>query len=530
VYAGLCGGDQVLTPFVRSSLLAVVTALATPSCGNGGSASPGPGAGGAGSGGNGGASGSRTNGGSPAASGGKAGAGAAAGELAGGGSGVEGGGTAALPAGGSAGANNAAAGGNPDPGAGGGAGGTTGGTGPAAGAGGSSGASGGGAQKGPWTPAFETITLSSRFYSEGADIGDIDNDGVLDLLAGPVWYKGPEFMPGGELFSPPELERDQYAVFFLAFLDDLDGDGYLDVLGVGDAGGGNGSGNPNSHWYKNPGAQGGTWTKQTLYQGLVSNESPAYLDLVGDERRELVFMTERKLGYAQPGATPADPWTFTAVSGTTMFGTPYVHGLGVGDVDGDGRKDIVERSGWWKQPATLGGAWERHEVDFGAPLANSRPNNWGGAQMHVFDVDGDGDSDVVTSLAAHAYGLVWHEQQDALDTFEAHTILPTAAGSENLSQLHALSVADINGDGLLDLVTGKRYYAHPSTNPDPGTEDSPEIRWFELTRNGASATFTSRTIHAASGVGCNFTIRDVDGNGRPDVFIANKHGAFLHRQ
>jgi hypothetical protein len=481
-------------------------------------------------GGTGGASGSRTDGGSPAASGGKAGAGAAAGGLAGGGNGVEGGGTAALPAGGSAGANNAAAGGNPEPGAGGGAGGTTGGTGPAAGAGGSSGASGGTAQKGPWTPAFETTTLSSRFYSEGADIGDIDNDGVLDLLAGPVWYKGPEFMPGGELFSPPELERDQYAVFFLAFLDDLDGDGYLDVLGVGDAGGGNGSGNPNSHWYKNPGAQGGSWTKQTLYQGLVSNESPAYVDLVGDERRELVFMTDRQLGYAQPGATPADPWTFTAVSGTTMFGTPYVHGLGVGDVDGDGRKDIVERSGWWKQPATLGGAWERHEVDFGAPLGNSRPNNWGGAQMHVFDVDGDGDSDVITSLAAHAYGLVWHEQQDALDTFEAHTILPTTAGSENLSQLHALSVADINGDGLLDLVTGKRYYAHPSTNPDPGTEDSPEIRWFELTRSGASATFTSRTIHAASGVGCNFTIRDVDGNGRPDVFIANKHGVFLHRQ
>jgi hypothetical protein len=395
----------------------------------------------------------------------------------------------------------------------------------------SGGAAGGAAPSSAWTPVFKTSELSSDFYSEGADIGDIDKDGVLDLVAGPVWYKGPAFQRGGELFAPPDLTRDQYSVFFLMFLDDLDGDGYLDVLGIGDAGGGNGSGNPNSHWYKNPGAQaGGTWTKSTLYSGLVSNESPAYVDLVGDQRKELVFMTNRQLGYASPGATPTAPWTFTAISGNVMFGTPYVHGLGVGDVDGDGAKDIVERSGWWKQPATLGGAWERHEVDFGAQLGNSRPNNWGGAQIQVFDVDGDGDSDVVTSLAAHGYGLAWHEQTDDSDTFEPHEILPTTAGATNLSQLHALSIADLNGDGLLDLVTGKRYYAHPSNNADPGTEDPPEIRWFELKRSADSVTFTSHTIHAASGVGCNFTVRDVDGDGRPDAFIANKHGVFLHRQ
>lgn len=402
---------------------------------------------------------------------------------------------------------------------------------PVGGAGGSAGAGGGASPKGAWTPTFETTALSSDFYSEGAGIGDIDQDGVLDLVAGPVWYKGPDFQRGGELFAPPELSRDQYSVFFLTFLDDLDGDGYLDVIGIGDAGGGNGSGNPNSHWYKNPGARaGGAWTKSVMYDGLVSNESPAYIDVVGDERKELIFMTNRQLGYATPGATAATPWTFTSISGPTEFGTPYVHGLGIGDIDGDGLNDIVERSGWWKQPAAQGGAWERHEVDFGAPLGNSRPNNWGGAQMQVFDVDADGDADVITSLTGHGYGLVWHEQTDDPDSFEPHEILPAAAGVGNLSQLHATALADINGDGLLDLVTGKRYYAHPSNNADPGTEDPPEIRWFELVRSAGSASFTSHVIHSASGVGCNFTIADVDGNGRLDVFVANKHGVFLHRQ
>jgi hypothetical protein len=148
--------------------------------------------------------------------------------------------------------------------------------------------------------------------------------------------------------------------------------------------------------------------------------------------------------------------------------------------------------------------------------------------MAVLDVDGDGDGDVVSALAAHQYGLSWFEQVDATH-FTAHEILPPSATGMSFSQQHALSVGDLNGDGLPDIVTGKRYYAHPSTNADPGSTDPPVLYWFELSR-GPSAGFTPHLIHSDSGAGCNFAVRDVTGDGKLDIFVSNKRGTFLHTQ
>ena len=151
--------------------------------------------------------------------------------------------------------------------------------------------------------------------------------------------------------------------------------------------------------------------------------------------------------------------------------------------------------------------------------------------MAVYDVDGDGDADVVSALAAHQYGLAWFEQRPGqTPAFVGHEILPTAASSENVSQLHALISVDINGDGLLDIVTGKRFYAHPSRSPDPGTRDPAKLLWFELKRDANGAHFVQHVVHADSGAGCSFAARDVNGDGKVDIFTTNKRGTFLHLQ
>jgi hypothetical protein len=363
---------------------------------------------------------------------------------------------------------------------------------------------------------FSRIKIDAAFRSEGVAAADLNHDGKIDIVAGDVWYAAPKwtmhaFRPVGKFVA-----GKGYSNSFVNMTYDVNADGWDDIIVMGFPG------DP-FHWYENPKNKAGNWKERVIWHS-VCNESPLFEDLVGDGKPEIILgsQPESKMGYLPlPSAKKAnDKWTFNAVSrsGDPMKnGTfKYYHGVGVGDLDRDGKNDLLIPHGWWKQPKKqTAAAWEFHPFTLskdgkGDPLK--------GANMHVEDLDLDGDSDIIMS-SAHTFGVWWFENDGSNSNFTYHLI------DESYSQTHGMAYVDMNGDGQRDVVTGKRFFAH--NGRDPGGKDPVVMYWYEVVRKkGAAPKFIPHEIEAGrdTGIGTQFLVKDINGDKKLDIVLSNKKG------
>jgi hypothetical protein len=380
----------------------------------------------------------------------------------------------------------------------------------------------------PETPAitWKKTVIDTKFRSEGVAIADVNKDGKMDILAGEVWYEAPDW----KVHEVRKPYRDYgnglngYSESFCNWADDLNGDGWPDLIVI------RFPGRP-CYWYENPQGKDEHWKEHLIWDNAC-NETPQYVDLFGTGKRVLVMgvqpkgkgdANEGQMAWFSPGKDPTEPWEMHPISepsqppGKIIPGTfKFSHGLGIGDVNGDGRLDVICTAGWWEQPEKVEDKpWKFHPANLGDACAD----------MFVHDMNGDGKADVLSS-SAHHFGIWWHEQRGG--TGEEPTFIKHDLFRELVSETHAMQFVDVNSDGLKDLVTGKRWWSHGRN--EPGSDWPAMIYWFEASKKGNETRFTPRIVDTDSGIGTQFVVEDFNGDKLPDIITANKKGVFLFEQ
>jgi hypothetical protein len=340
------------------------------------------------------------------------------------------------------------------------------------------------------------------YRSEACGVGDFNGDGRLDIIAGPYLYPAPGFQPlkirqvAGKVGEDGKGYMNDFANLPL----DCDGDGWLDVVYCDWFA-------RECAWFRNPGPAGGEWTKHLIDNQSGNFESADLWDIDGDGKaHEVLPHVAGTVWYEFVRGTDG-VWQAVrhVVSAKRM-----TWGGGVGDLNGDGRPDILRPNAWFEAPADpRTGTWKEHPLSLG-----ESPQIW------VYDVNADGLPDVITG-SAHGRGVYWWQQ------------VPSAAGTspawtrhvidESWTQVHSMTLADLDGDGVPDLVTGKRFMAH--NGGDPGANEPLGVYWYQLKR-GPQPVWMKHVLSYGQGIGSgmNVVAADLDGDGDLDVVVTGKWG------
>jgi hypothetical protein len=355
---------------------------------------------------------------------------------------------------------------------------------------------------------FKRIELDTEFRSEGVAVADVDNDQLPDVIVGDYWYKNPDWS-SHEIRTPRKPNRGGYTEAFAVYAKDFDGDKWIDVLVIPFHG-------KDAKWYQNPKNKSGHWTERVAFRG-TGNETRLYPDLFSDGNPVFLMGVEGRMSWVEVAKDPTQPWVVHPVDKSNHGAGQYYHGLGVGDLNGDGRNDVLTPQGWWEHPETgrkHQGTWTFHQANLGG----------GCADMFVADLDADGRQDVICT-SAHGRGIWWHQQTGDADkpTFKQHTL------DDSIHETHSLNYIDVNGDGRKDLVTGWRFYAH-GFSPEKANDPS-ELAWFEVVvKKGETPTLVKHSVDIRSGVGAQFVTSDYNGDRLMDIVVSNRKGVFVFEQ
>ena len=360
-----------------------------------------------------------------------------------------------------------------------------------------------------------TIDLGS---SEAAEVADVNRDGKLDIISGENWYE--QTTPGkdGPRWIKHHFRDLPFNGGYLEDLGDLaidvNGDGYPDVV-------------TSSYWttplawWENPGKSNKPWVKHIIDM-RSSVEFSFLVDILNTGKPQQLLpqfgSTKIPLTWYEIVGKGADAhWVGHEVSPRS-----YGHGIGAGDVNGDGRTDIITPKGWFEAPPDpRNGQWIFHtflSADSGHPEINLGVTGF----IYTMDVNGDGLPDLVTTLG-HDYGIFWYEQkkdEQGNRTWVKHVI------DEAWSQAHALTISDLKGDGKPVLVTGKRYYAHETDN---GAHEPLGLYWYERVQTARGMQWRRHVIDYSTrtGGGMQVCVVDIDHDGDLDIVVGGKGGLFF---
>ena len=354
---------------------------------------------------------------------------------------------------------------------------------------------------------WKKVWISDETF-ESAEVIDVDGNGIPDIVSGGFWYEGPDFRKKHDIYTAKQY--GEYFDDFSTISMDVNGDGRPDVITGGWWGN-------TLRWLENPGDPAKKWTEHII--DMTGNvETTRAWDVDNDGMLEIVPNTpcsnEVKIYKLITDKNGKGTGKFKKhVIYTFKKGEIQEHGLGCGDIAGNGRMDIVLRKGWLEAPKdTFKGKWIWHP-EFDLDRAS--------IPVLVADINGDGKSELIYGNG-HGYGLYWMEysKKNGKRVWKRHTIDPHNA------QYHDMQWVDIDGDGKKELLTGKRHRAHCGN--EDGEWDDMGTYYFKWDGEGFSKQVVDYgPIGEGKGLGIYFATADLRGTGRLDIVAPGKDGLYV---